>query len=105
VALHSLYHMYSLRKPSPDLGDQSPFELMENEANRRFTDPAWIASLSSTPETGVLRELAIMDSYKIYLEFQRYKQAERLEALLAAMLSNMTQTSLTFQEQISGGEE
>ncbi len=78
-------HMRDLRVPPMGL-KVSKMAVWENESQRRFLDPdgAWAAKVAVTPSAGLLRELVHMEAFKLYLEMERYKQLERIEALLAS---------------------
>lgn len=78
-------HMRDIRVPPTGL-KVSKMSVWENESQRRFLDPdgAWAAKVAVTPPAGLLRELVHMEAFKLYLEMERYKQLERVEALLAS---------------------
>lgn len=76
--------------------NQSPMEIMEKEAAMRFLNKVWQKEMSlnitnaknnKKPEQAVLYEIALMNAYQNWLEYERYRQMERVEALLAATLA------------------
>ena len=89
VGRHSLIEMYANRLPGTDSsGNPTPsyMEIMANEATRRFESPTWYQEVASKSAEAATKELAQMQAFHLWLEFQRYRQTERVEALLAAQL-------------------
>jgi len=102
VAMYSFSNMLSARLPQqfapfvsgyqaqgtpPAKLDKSFMEVLQDESSRRFTDPNWAAQMLQAPDSALLRELAQMESFRLYMDFARYQQMERVEALLATLLS------------------
>jgi hypothetical protein len=76
--------------------NKSFMEIMEKEAAQRFLNDAWQkemqqnitrAKADNKPEKAALYEVALMEAYRNWMEYERYRQAERIEALLAATLA------------------
>lgn len=73
---------------------ESIMQTMEREATQRILNPQWMntmatayaTALKTNPSQAVQYDMAEMQAYLIWLEFERYKQGERIEALLAALL-------------------
>jgi len=87
VARHSFYKMYADR--IPDENGNSLLQIMENEVKSRFTNAAWYQSLTTASQESLLREMAQMDAFKIWLQYQQFRQGERMEALLATQLNTL----------------
>lgn len=94
VALHSLNEMYSMRLaggayPAPNSQTSSLLSVMEDEATRRFEKKAFTTFLaaSTTSVNDVWREIAAMDAFKQWMDYQIFKQDERIVALLAVSLA------------------
>lgn len=97
VARYALDEMYGMRVPGSIMGvsgggseNQSILSVMENEASRRFMDPNYVSFLTatSTDQIALLREIAAMHAFGLWMNYQNYRQNERIAALLSAMLSN-----------------
>lgn len=96
-ARYSLAEMVAKRSPvSTKKGAVSMMEVWEKEAAQRFLNSVWqnnMAALKNKalsdnkPEQVVLYEIAMMDAFRNWMEYERYRQTERVEALLAALLS------------------
>jgi hypothetical protein len=96
VARYAMDEMYGMRVPGSLLGasgnaqSQSIISVMENEATRRFTDPAYAAFLTnaSTTQMQLMVEMAAMQSFELWMNYQNYRQNERIAALLSAILAS-----------------
>ena len=100
-------HARSLRTPGADLGrwadavapdsardPESPvsrYELMELLASRRFDDPGWFVALQEMSTESLLRELVMLQSIDLMLDWERYRQDERRGAMEAARLALATE--------------
>ena len=96
-------HARSLRVPGADLGAwadavspgsgrdrQAPvsrYELMELLASRRFDDPSWFVALQEMSEANLLRELVMLQSISLMLDWERLRLDERRGAMEAARLA------------------
>ncbi|HSX20137.1 MAG TPA: hypothetical protein VLG38_03320 [Gammaproteobacteria bacterium] len=105
VARYALDEMYAMRVSGNTIGGaansgnaatDSIMQVMENEASRRFTDPGyqqWLTA-GTTAQPDLLRDLAAMQAFSLWMDYQNYRQNERIAALLSAMLSNDTARTL-----------
>ena len=105
-------HARSLRTPGADLGawadavapdGRSPdgardangpvsrYELMELLASRRFDDPGRFVALQEMSEAGLLRELVMLHSISLMLDWERFRLDERRGAMEAARLALSTE--------------
>ena len=97
----------SLRTPGADLGawagavapesgrnSEAPvsrYELMELLASRRFDDPNRFVALQEMSEANLLRELVMLQSIDLMLDWERYRLEERRGAMEAARLALATE--------------
>ena len=105
-------HARSLRTPGADLGawadavapdgrspdgardPESPvsrYELMELLASRRFDDPGWFVALQEMSAENLLRELVMLHSISLMLDWERFRLDERRGAMEAARLALSTE--------------
>ena len=92
----------ALRAPAADLGawaeavapgardpakPVSRYELLELLAARRFENPAWAVGLQAMGAENLLREIAVMLSLQLQLDWQRLRLDERRGAIDAARLA------------------
>ena len=92
VPQRALYEVMAARLPIPDAPNgESLIQILENESTWRMQTPAWFASLAVTPAEGVLREIAQMDAMRLWLQYQQYRQEERIEVLMATMVAAQAQ--------------
>ena len=96
-------HARGLRAPGADLGawaeavtpdtardrdaPVSRYELLELLASRRFEDPNWFVALQEMSADNLLRELAMLHSISLMLDWERYRLDERRGAMEAARLA------------------
>lgn len=105
VGRYALDAMYASRVPgamiggtaaSGDAATKSLLEIMETESSRRFNDPNYVSFLKdeNTEEKDILRDIAAMNAFNLWMQYQNYRQNERIAALLAASVSNTAKGSL-----------
>lgn len=106
VARYALEEIFSSRVAGSYMGatgtaaNQSILQIMETEASRRFTDPNYAGhgnssflNASSTQQIDIVRDTAAMQAFSLWMQYQSYRQNERIVALLSAILaSNVSQT-------------
>lgn len=66
-------------------GPNSLNSIAEQLANLRLTDQAWFEKLGAASDTAILREIAQMEAYRTWLQYQQFKMQEQQMALMAAM--------------------
>ena len=100
-------HARSLRTPGAELGAWadavsggrgrdtgkpiSRYELMELLASRRFEDPGRFVALQEMSADNLLRELAMLTSISLMLDWERFRLDERRGAMEAARLALATE--------------
>lgn len=84
----------------------SKLSLMEQEAKSRFEDPLWHESIEHANQEKLSKELVKMEAFKIWMEYQKYKQNERIEALLATMVAEQSTLNqlLTEHKHLNGSD-
>ena len=65
----------------------SRYELMELLASRRFDDPSWFVALQEMSAESLLRELVMLQSISLMLDWERLRLDERRGAMEAARLA------------------
>lgn len=72
-------------RTKPDKGDTT-MQIMERVAMQRFFSKDWAATLQTLKTEQVAQDQALMQSFQLWMEYQRYRQMERVEALLSAIV-------------------
>lgn len=86
----ALREIYASREEKPGLGRQVNMPV-ENASvmgviahyAEKFTNPAWMANFATMTEAGLLREQTKMMAFKVYMDYQSYKQFEIANAIVA----------------------
>lgn len=78
-------HLEALLAELPD--NISYLELLKTEVDRRYASPQWYAGISANPPAAVLRELAFMQVFQLNMDYLRLRQGERVEMLLAQLVT------------------
>ena len=60
---------------------------MELLASRRFDDPSWFVALQEMSEANLLREMVMLQSISLMLDWERLRLDERRGAMEAAQLA------------------
>lgn len=88
------------KRTAPQSGGDSMMQMMDRVASQRFLSSSWASSLNPPAPAGttpsltalatqtnvMLQEIALMQAYHVWLDYERYRQMERVEALLSAMV-------------------
>ena len=93
---YSLLNMYAMRTPTTSGGTDSALSLMERESLWRYGNSVWFQEMAQTPTEGLLREIAHMNAYGLMMDYQAFRQGERLEGLLAALIATISQLKSSF---------
>lgn len=73
------------RRTPTDAGQPTVMEIMEKHAKERFTDNNWYEKVSTASDTALLREIAQMQAYVVWQQFQQFRIQEEQLALLASL--------------------
>ncbi|MBS0289076.1 MAG: hypothetical protein JSS07_03430 [Proteobacteria bacterium] len=102
VSISALSDIVARRTPGTDgNGNQLPqsvMETMDQYSAQRFTNPAWYTQISTASDTALLREIAHMQAYSSWMQFQQFRVLEQQMALLATMNSMMTKMNASMEQ-------
>lgn len=92
--------------------NETIMQRMEREAGQRFLNPQWqnsiatayAAALKNNPQQAVFYDMVALQAYQTWLEFERYKQNERMEALLSGILQQLVSASRKTEEIMKQGK-
>jgi hypothetical protein len=96
MAKNSINGIIARRYVDPDTMQKLPsnytaksiLEMMHDESTRRLTDADWFNNLNNLPVNQLLMELLQVEAFKLWMEYNKFQQNERIEALLATLLSS-----------------
>lgn len=92
-----------------DPGDEeetgaSMIEALRSESEARFGNPQWYAELGRASNEAILRELAHMEAFRLWVEYLKYRQDEVMVSLMATMVAmnaEMAANMSTFSERMT----
>lgn len=84
VARQSFAEMIAKRTQASSGGSMMQF--MEAQAVQRLFSQNWTEQINNKKGDDLQRERALMQAYQLWLQYQQYRQMERIEALLSAMV-------------------
>lgn len=100
VARNSLNEIYGSRlaevTPTVPPKAASIMSIMEEESGRRFKNKDWYDAVSQSSHEALLRELVHMESFRLWMDYYRYRQNERMEALLAVLAAQSADQSIQY---------
>ena len=70
-----------------DYNSSSIMQIMHDESLRRLTDSTWFTGLNNLPLSQLVMELLEVEAFKLWMEYNKFQQNERIEALLATLVS------------------
>lgn len=84
VPMNAFSEMIARRVPATG-GDnpKSAMQIMRSQCEGRITDPNWPASLVDKSPEALLREIAYMQAFQLYMQYQQYRLNEQAVSLLA----------------------
>lgn len=74
--------------------DISYLEMLKLDVDRRYSNPDWYVQMAGASPEAVSREQAYMQALQIHLAFETFQQNERIEALLAQMVSDQAKRTM-----------
>ncbi len=92
VPMNALAEIIARRIPTGGDNPKSNMQIMRSQCEGRITDPNWPASLIDKSPEALLRELAYMQAFQLYMEYQQYRLNEQAVSLLA--INTATQAKL-----------
>lgn len=72
----------------------SVIEMMNKYSQQRFTNPDWYSQIATASEPALLRELAHMQAYNTWVQFQQFRLLEQQTALMATMNTVMARLNI-----------
>ena len=88
VSLNAFMEMIAKRNPSADTQNKSLLQIMEEESSWRMKDVKWFQNISLSSQEAVLREIAQMMAFNMWMNYQQYRQNEQITALMAASVAS-----------------
>lgn len=88
------------RKPSMPDG-KSVMDVMDEYSKQRFVNPDWYKTVGAASEASLLREIAHMQAYSIWVQNQQFRVSEQQMALLASMNAVLAKTDVLLQEMLN----
>lgn len=89
LSMNALGDIVARRTPGTDSNNnqltQSVMEVMDQYSGERFTNKDWYTKLSTASDTALLREIAHIQAYNAWVQFQQFKVQEQQMALLSTM--------------------
>lgn len=111
VALTALNNIQAMRAPAPPpaplpgvqnivkpVPGPSLLEVMEKESSWRMTNPEWFQQMAVASNESLLREIANMMAFKMWMDYQTYRQNEQIAALLSVLVSGQSSMASTMAQ-------
>lgn len=95
VSLNTFLDMVAKRNPNPITGDKSMLQIMEAESSWRIQDVNWFKEISLGSQEAVLREMAQMMAFNMWMNYQQYRQNEQIAAMMAASVAAQARLAST----------
>ncbi len=94
AAYASLYELLSKRVVNPSAVQltgqhKSLLEAMHVESTRRVQSPEWYTEISVMPRDSLLREIAHIGAFQLWLQYQQYRQQELEQFMMASLMSQI----------------
>ncbi len=95
MAKNSLNGILARRYVDPAIASQLPSgynsssitQIMHDESLRRLTDQTWFTGLNNLSQNQLIIELLEVEAFKLWMEYNKFQQNERIEALLATLVA------------------
>lgn len=81
------------RRTLPSTDDpnaKSLMQIMKEYGEQRFSDSDWVSAMGAASEPALLREIAQMQAYSIWMQYQQYRLEEQQVALLSSINANFS---------------
>ncbi len=85
-------------------GNQSEMQIMEQQAIQRFANAGWATKIKTMTPAELQQEQALMQAYQVWLEYQRYRQTERVETLLAVLALQNFRSAKAMQQKLDNAQ-
>ena len=103
LAQNSLHEIMAKRYSSDQ--KNSVMQMIYDESFRRLIDPKWITDTAKLSTDGLLLELLQVEAFKLWVDYYRFTQNERIEALLAALVSAQISSGNKVSNKLNKGAE
>lgn len=101
LAKNSLNEIMARRYPhDSNANSKSIMQMIHDESARRLTDSNWIKNITKLPTDQLLMELLQLEAFKLWVDYYKFTQNERIEALLATLLSAQVSSSTKLAGQL-----
>lgn len=77
--------------------DISKLSIMAEQVGSRFSNAAWLEFVDKANNETLSKELVKMLAFHMWIEFEKFKQQERIESLLATMVAQQETTNVLMQ--------
>ncbi len=95
VSLNTFLDMVAKRNPNTTTNNKSMLQIMEDESSWRIKDANWFSELSKSSQESVLREMAQMMAFNMWMNYQQYRQNEQIAAMMAASVAAQARLAST----------
>lgn len=95
VSLNTFVDMIAKRTPNSNTADKSMLQIMEDESSWRIKDVNWFKEISLSSQEAVLREMAQMMAFNMWMNYQQYRQNEQIAAMMAASVAAQARLAST----------
>lgn len=76
-----------------DQAEFSKLSVMEKQVSSRFANTDWLQFIDKSNKESLSKELIKMLAFYMWMEFEKYKQEERIESLLATLVAQQETTN------------
>jgi hypothetical protein len=103
LAQNTFNEIMSKRHPDSS-GNNSIIKTIYDESHRRVIDPTWIDNTSKLSTESLLLELLQIEAFKLWMDYYKFTQNERIEALLAALVANQINSAGKINKEIDSAK-
>lgn len=75
--------------PSSSGQMMSVMDVMSQQSGVRFTSPIWYTALSASSEAAILREIAQIQAFSVWMQYEQFRVQEQEMAMIAALNGNI----------------
>lgn len=77
---------------------ESVMDIMDKYSGQRFINPDWYTAIGAASDTALLREIAHMEAFKIWLAYEQFRLSEQQLALMASLNAIMAKMNIGIQQ-------
>lgn len=97
VSVAALSDIVARRVPAQNQ-TQSIMDIMDQYSGQRFVNPDWYTAIGAASDTALLREIAHMEAFKIWLAYEQFRISEQQLALMASLNAVMAKMNIGIQQ-------